>query len=187
MALSGCAQRDDELFDVVDADDRVIGQARRVEVHQQRLWHRAVHVLVFNRHGDVFLQQRSIHKDSAPGCWDSSCSGHLDAGEDYDAAAVRELSEEIGLVLGQPPRRWLRLPATAETGWEFVWVYRLQHEGPFRLHPAEIQRGAWFAPTVVSEAIRQRPQEFAPAFRYLWGQLFPPGRSEIADVPPVSM
>lgn len=165
------AQRADELFDVVDAEDRVLRQARRCDVHHLGLWHRAVHVLVFNGAGKVFLQKRSLAKDTAPGCWDSSCSGHLDAGEAYDNAATRELREELGIVLTTPPERWVRLVACAETGWEFVWVYRLECEGPFDLHPAEIERGAWFAPGEVDGAMTLRPAEFAPAFRHLWTRL----------------
>ena len=165
------AQRADELFDVVDGQDRVTSQARRADVHAQKLLHRAIHVLVFDRAGRVFLQRRSMAKDVAPGRWDSSCSGHLDAGEDYDGAAVRELGEEIGLALSAPPERWLRLEACAQTGWEFVWVYRLEHEGPFRLHPAEIMDGAWYEPAEVDLAVRERAREFSGAFRYIWGRL----------------
>jgi isopentenyldiphosphate isomerase len=167
----GAAQHADELFDVVDQHDRVTGQARRADVHAQKLWHRAIHVLVFDRTGRVFLQRRSMAKDIAPGRWDSSCSGHLDAGEDYDAAAVRELEEEIGLERASAPTRWLRLDACAQTGWEFVWVYRLEHEGPFRLHPAEIMDGAWYEPALLDQALRERPDDFAGAFRYLWERL----------------
>ncbi len=165
------AQRADEVFDVVNAADEVIGQATRAEVHARGLWHRAVHVLVFNAAGQVFLQKRSMAKDMAPGRWDSSCSGHLDAGEDYDVAAVRELAEEIGVVGMEPPRRWIYEEACAATGWEFVWVYRLEHEGPFVLHPAEIEAGRWMAPSEVSRAIAQSPEAFAPAFRHIWWRL----------------
>ena len=56
-----------------------------------------MHVLVFNSRGEIFLQKRSMTKDREPGKWDSSSSGHVDSGEDYDACAVRELREEIGL------------------------------------------------------------------------------------------
>jgi isopentenyl-diphosphate Delta-isomerase len=176
----GVAQRADELFDVVDEHDRVIGQARRADVHAQKLWHRAIHVLVFDRTGRVFLQRRSMAKDVAPGRWDSSCSGHLDAGEDYDAAAMRELGEEIGVVLAVPPQRWFRLDACAQTGWEFVWVYRLEHEGPFRLHPAEIMDGAWYERADLDRAMGERARDFAGAFRYLWARL--PGGAAAAPV-----
>src|SRR5450432_650127 len=85
----------EEWFDVVNARDEVIGRELRRNVHARGLWHRAVHVLVFDGAGHVFLQKRSMLKDLSPGLWDSSCSGHVDSGEDYDLAAVRELGEEI--------------------------------------------------------------------------------------------
>ena len=91
------AQRDDEIFDVVDALDRVISQATRREVHAQGLLHRAVHILILNSSGEVFLQKRSMAKDTHPDCWASSASGHLDAGEDYLSAAIRECKEELGV------------------------------------------------------------------------------------------
>lgn len=86
-----------ELFDVVDEHDRVLRRETRAEVHRQRLLHRAVHILVFNARGEVYLQRRSAQKDTYPHRWTTSCSGHVDAGEDYDTAAVRELAEELGL------------------------------------------------------------------------------------------
>jgi isopentenyldiphosphate isomerase len=95
----------EEIFDIVNERDEVVGQNTRREVHARGLWHRAVHVLVFNARGEVFLQKRSMRKDIAAGKWDSSASGHLDSGEDYDACAVRE---EIGLQLTQPPRHQRR-------------------------------------------------------------------------------
>ncbi len=80
----------EEIFDVVNERDEVIGRRARSEVHRLGLLHRAVHVLVFNARGDIFLQKRSLNKDRQPGVWDSSASGHLDTGESYDAGAVRE-------------------------------------------------------------------------------------------------
>ena len=85
----------EEIFDVVNERDEVIDHRPRSEVHRLGLRHRAVHVLVFNARGDVFLQKRSMLKDCFPGTWDSSASGHLDQGEAYDDCAVRELREEI--------------------------------------------------------------------------------------------
>ena len=81
---------------MVDLDDQVVSHAPRREVHARKLLHRAVHVLVHDHNGRLFLQRRSLSKDTFPGCWDSSCSGHVDAGEDYPIAARRELVEELG-------------------------------------------------------------------------------------------
>lgn len=167
------AQRADELFDVVDEHDQVIGQEQRGEVHLRRLRHRAVHVLCFDGAGRVFLQRRSMLKDSAPGKWCASCSGHLDAGEDYDTAAVRELEEEIGVKVSGPEAltRWMRLEARRETGMEFLWVYTVAHEGPFTLNPVEIMAGEWFERDAVTAAMRERPRDFAGSFRYIWERL----------------
>jgi isopentenyl-diphosphate Delta-isomerase len=93
------------------------------------------------------------------------------AGEDYDATAVRELAEELGLTLPAGAaglRRLFKVEAQPAKGWEFVWVYRLEHEGPFVLHPGEIERGDWFAPEEVDRWIAERPDEIAPALVLLW-------------------
>jgi isopentenyl-diphosphate delta-isomerase type 1 len=159
----------EDIFDIVNERDEVIGRAPRSEVHARGLLHRAVHVLVFNSRGEVFLQKRSMKKDRQPGVWDSSCSGHVDSGEDYDQTAVRELGEEIGLHLNAPPTRLFKLDACAETDAEFVWVYRCQNNGPFQLDPDEIETGDWFAPERVTRWIREKPGDFAPAFVLIWG------------------
>lgn len=161
----------DEIFDIVNERDEVIGRKPRRDVHRDGDKHRAVHVLVFNSHGEVFLQKRSMSKDTFPGAWDSSASGHLDCGEDYDACAVRELREEIGLQVSQCPKRVFKIAACLETGQEFVWVYRCEHEGPFTLHPEEIERGGWFAPEFVTKWIAEKPEEFASAFVLIWKNL----------------
>ncbi|PWU17555.1 MAG: NUDIX hydrolase [Verrucomicrobia bacterium] len=158
----------EEIFDVVNERDEVIGQAPRYEVHSRGLLHRAIHVLVFNSNGRIFLQKRSLSKDRQPGLWDSSASGHLDAGEDYDVCARREVREELGLSLPTTPERVFKLPASAQTDQEHVWVYRCRAEGPFTLAAEEIETGDWFTPAQVSAWMTDRPQEFASAFRLIW-------------------
>jgi isopentenyldiphosphate isomerase len=162
----------EEIFDVVNERDEVIGRETRREVHARGLMHRAVHVLVFNRAGQVFLQKRSLRKDRQPGLWDSSASGHLDSGEDYDACAVRELREEIGLRPAAAPQRLFKLPASAQTDQEHVWVYRCEAEGPFELQAEEIERGDWFTPQEVDRWMAERPGEFAGAFAVIWRKVF---------------
>lgn len=161
----------EEIFDIVNERDEIIGKKLRREVHRDGDKHRAVHVMVFNSRGDVFLQKRSMSKDTFPGAWDSSASGHLDSGEDYDSCAVRELREEIGLQVQVCPKRLFKIAACLETGQEFVWVYRCEHDGPFTLHPEEIERGDWFAPDFVSKWIAEKSEEFASAFVLIWKKL----------------
>jgi isopentenyl-diphosphate delta-isomerase type 1 len=165
------AQRAAEIFDVVNDRDEVVGQQTRGEVHRLGLKHRAVHVLVFNQRGELFLQKRSLKKDTFPGAWDSSTSGHLDQGEDYDTGAVRELREEIGLTATRAPERLFQIEACEDTGQEFVWVYRLQSEGPFTLHPEEIETGGWFTPNAITLWMKERPKDFARAFIFIWNRM----------------
>jgi isopentenyldiphosphate isomerase len=161
----------EEFFDVVNERDEPVGRATRREVHARGLWHRAVYVLVFNQAGRVFIQKRSMRKDMSPGLWDASCSGHVDAGEDYASAVVRELREELGLHVAQPPARILRVEACELTGWEFVWVHRLDADGPFTLHPEEIDGGEWLEPAELSRRMATRPEEFCAPFRMIWAKV----------------
>ena len=164
-------QSREEIFDVVNDRDEVVGQKTRREVHALRLLHRAVHVLVFDSRGNLFLQKRSMKKDCFPGAWDSSASGHLDADESYDACAVRELREEIGLQLAAPLRRLFKVDGCPETGYEFVWVYRCEAEGPFTLHPEEIDSGGWFTPNEITRWMAERPGDFASALLLIWREI----------------
>ena len=161
----------EEIFDVVNIRDEAIGQMSRSEIHRRGLKHRAVHVLVFNARGELFLQKRSMKKDCFPGAWDSSASGHLNSGEDYDVCAVRESGEEIGLKLNGPPPRLFKIAACPETGQEFVWVYRCASEGPFTLHPEEIERGGWFSPAEIQRWIAEKPDQFASGFVLIWREM----------------
>lgn len=160
----------DELFDVVDEQDRVVGQAPRREVHARGWRHRAVHLLVVNAAGRVFLHKRSKTKDLFPSVWDSSAAGHVGAGEDYDESARRELEEELGCRPERPPARLFKIEAREETGWEFVWVYRVEAEGPFTLQVEEIECGDWFVPDAIDRWIAGRPEELAPAFACIWAR-----------------
>jgi 16S rRNA (adenine1518-N6/adenine1519-N6)-dimethyltransferase len=155
-----------EQFAVVDANDRVVGSAPRSEVHANNLLHRAVHILVFNRCGELFLQKRSRWKDRHPLLWDSSAAGHVNAGEDYDPAARRELREELGS--DADLKRIAKLPASVRTGLEFICVYKGVHDGPFTLAPKEIEFGEFFPPDVISGWIAARPGDFAPGFLECW-------------------
>ncbi|WP_309382275.1 NUDIX hydrolase [Cerasicoccus frondis] len=160
-----------EIFDIVDEQDTVIGQAPRSRVHAQGLRHRAVHILVWNSQKQLFLQKRSMNKDQMPGVWTTSCSGHVDSGEDYNIAAVRELGEELGIMIPDASKLELlfKHPACRYTGEEFVQVYKLTWDGDMTLDPEEIDSGAWYAPDELDAFIRADRRNYAPSFRLIWG------------------
>lgn len=165
--LADVPQKESELFDVVDAEDRVIGQATRGDVHARGLMHRAVHVLVFNKRRDCLLQKRSMWKDRHPGVWDSSAAGHLDAGENYESAARRELKEELGIEDAALVYAG-SLPPSEETGWEHIALYLAGHTGSVRFPAAEIEAVIPFPAELLERWIERRPKDFASSFISCW-------------------
>lgn len=87
----------DELLDVINKNDEVTGQTMRSVVHQHGLWHRGVHVFLFNEYGEMLIQKRSADRSNSPSLLDCSVSEHVKAGESYLEAAVRGLKEELGV------------------------------------------------------------------------------------------
>jgi 16S rRNA (adenine1518-N6/adenine1519-N6)-dimethyltransferase len=172
-----------ETFDVVDESDRVLRQASRHDVHRNGWRHRAVHIFVFNRAGELFLQKRSRWKDAHPSRWDSSAAGHVNAADEYEPTALREVREEMGVEV-ERVQLLAKIKAIAMTGWEFVHLFRAEHEGPFRLPPAEIETGAFFPVEVIRDWISRRPEDFASGFLEcfrLWTEGYEPMGFRAAD------
>ena len=155
-----------ERFPIVDKKDRILGHASRSEVHGNNLLHRAVHILIFNEAGEVYLQQRSRWKDRHPLKWDSSAAGHVGAAESYDETARRELIEELGVSV--PLQKISKLPAAQRTDHEFIWLYRGLVSGDLVPNKCEIERGTFLPPAVVHAWTSARPEDFAPGFLECW-------------------
>jgi 16S rRNA (adenine1518-N6/adenine1519-N6)-dimethyltransferase len=126
-----------------------------------------VHIFVFDKRGNVYLQKRSHLKDAHPRVWDSSAAGHLDVGESYAACAIRELHEEIGAVV-ETTTKIAEIPATERTGMEFVELHAANYDGAIKYAPDEIEVGQWFKPATVTDWVNARPQDFATGFIECW-------------------
>jgi 16S rRNA (adenine1518-N6/adenine1519-N6)-dimethyltransferase len=156
----------DEQFPVVDKNDRIVRYASRAEVHGNNLRHRAVHILIFNQAGEVYLQQRSRSKDRHPLKWDSSAAGHVADGEHYNDTAQRELKEELGVSVAL--QKIAKLPASQHTDEEFIWLYHGTVSGALVPDRSEIERGAFLSPSVIDGWTSSRPEDFAPGFLQCW-------------------
>jgi len=91
--------KNEEWFPVVDSDGRVIGKAPRSVCHDGKsmLLHPVIHLHIFNKAGKLYLQKRSMKKDTQPGKWDTSVGGHVSPGETIPQALIRETREELAL------------------------------------------------------------------------------------------
>jgi isopentenyl-diphosphate delta-isomerase len=155
----------DELFDVVDLEDRVIGQERRNVVHARGLAHRAVHIFVFNSRGQLLVQRRSALKDEFPLTYTSSASGHVGAGETYAECAPRELMEEIGL---EAPLEWLvKLPPSPETAHEQTVLFRAVSDAVPTPNETEVASLTYFTLDELRALQAAEPSAFSPPFATL--------------------
>ena len=88
----------EEQIDILNPDGTPAGYScGRTRVHAEGLWHRTVHIWAFDREGKILFQLRARVKENNPGLYDTSCAGHISAGDSSIGAAVRELREELGL------------------------------------------------------------------------------------------
>jgi isopentenyldiphosphate isomerase len=155
-----------EIFDIVDENDRVIGQAFRSLCHgNPALVHRVAHVLVVDAGGCLLLQKRSLSKDVQPGRWDTSVGGHLNPGETYHAAALREMEEELGI---------------RADGLIFLYAYKMRNDfesenvvtylagyrGEVRPDPVEIDEVRLFSRGEIEELLGK--DFFTPNFEEEW-------------------
>lgn len=98
----------EELLDIVDHNDHIIGQKYRSEVYAQNLSNfRVINAFLINDNKEIWIPRRSFHKKLFPLCLDASVGGHVAAGETYDQAFARELQEELNLDLSQTSHRLL--------------------------------------------------------------------------------
>jgi len=156
----------EELLDVVDVDDNLVRRASRGEIHRRGWLHRAVHLFVFNGRGEVYVQRRSSSKDRFPQFLDSSAAGHVDPGESYENAALRELQEELGIEAEL--HEVLRVPASDITDNEHVVLYRVETDAEPVPDPEEIQWGGFMTPAQLTSRMKETPGDFVPGFIYLW-------------------
>lgn len=174
MTLMSTSERtaypsDHEILDVVDADNNVIGQATRREIHDRGLMHRSVHIFVINPEGRLYIQKRAANKESFPGAHDSSAAGHVNAGEGYHECAVREIEEELGLTASQIEMFQVgELGATPDNGWEHVRFYLAKTEHQPVPNPEEVAHGAFYTLDEVEDLIAHPETHFAPTFSALY-------------------
>lgn len=127
---------DDDLVDIVDAEDVVVGRATRADTRRAHLRHRAVYVVVRTSDDGIVVHRRAGWKDVYPGRWDLCFGGVLNAGEDWDAAAARELAEEAGIAAELRPVH----AGTFDDGSLAVVgrVYEAVHDGPYPCPDGEV-------------------------------------------------
>lgn len=161
------AMSDKELIYHVDQDDVVIGSSTKDEGLEHGWVRRFARIFIINSQGEIFLQKRADNERIAPGRWDESTGGHVDYGESYHEAALREAREELGVSFapGQPHEVSYfymeeNVGEKIMPSWNKGFV--VEHEGPFVFQEEEVQGGEWFGPAGVLELVTKSPESCAP-------------------------
>ncbi|MDO8269540.1 MAG: NUDIX domain-containing protein [Candidatus Levybacteria bacterium] len=134
----------DELFIVVDKNDKIIGYRTRKDCHTDKsLIHRSTSIVIFNKKGEILLQKRSLTKDLYPGLYTVSASGHVNKGESYTDTANREIYEEIGIKIPLKFEKKRFFEGPLET--EFDAIFTANYDGPFHLNTEEVEEVEYFS------------------------------------------
>lgn len=159
-----------EVLDVVNDQDDVIGQASMTDVYARQLNHRIVHVLVFNSQGEMLLQKRSEKKAFCPGHWSTSIGGHVQSGETYEAAALREAKEELGIDVALTFLRkdYYRV---SDCQTKFISTFHIVHDGPFVPDPEEVA-GIVFLPVPTIQAMLAQNEPFHPELAHILSKVY---------------
>lgn len=145
----------DELLDIVDEDDRVVGRAPRGEAMARRLRHRVTSVRVRDPRGRIFVHRRTPRKLVFPSMHDVVVGGVVGAGEGYDEGALREAREELGVhELPVPEPRFTFLYDSPEHTW-FVRVYEVVCSAPVRPQPEEVAWWGWLTDDELERRLRR--------------------------------
>ncbi|MCA1218898.1 NUDIX hydrolase [Streptomyces sp. 8L] len=169
---------EDEIVDVVDEDDRVVGQARRGEVYARGLRHRATFVLARDAEDRLFVHRRTATKLIFPSLYDVFVGGVLGPGESYDDGALREAEEELG-VSGLPrPTPLFRFLYDAPDGRGSWWsaVYEVRCTLPVRPQAEEVAWHAFLPPDEVAARLRGEVPPGGAGAAAPWG-FVPDGRA----------
>lgn len=184
MHKDPAVQTTDESLVLIDADDREIGTAEKLDAHRRGLLHRAFSVIVWDSAGRLLLQKRAAGKYHSAGLWTNACCGHPRPGEATEAAAKRRLAEEMGFTC---PLEWLgtvRYEAAFDNGLaehEIVHVFRGRHDGPIAPDPAEAEDYRWRDLAAVRSDMADAPHGFSVWFRRYMAESWP-----VALMPPRS-
>ncbi|UCH81416.1 MAG: NUDIX domain-containing protein [Nitrospiraceae bacterium] len=143
----------EELIEVVTENGDVIKVVPRSEIHgDPSLLHKVIHVLVFNSNSELLLQKRSMSKNVAPGKWDTSVGGHVNAGENLEEAVMREMEEELGINKDVPVYLYSYIHSNPfET--ELVYTYKCIYDGEINFQQDEIDEVRYWSIDEIKKSI----------------------------------
>ena len=106
----------EEKVILVSEVDEQLGLMAKMEAHEKGILHRAFSVFIFNKKGELLLQQRALDKYHSPGLWTNTCCSHQRDGESNIEAGKRRLQEEMGFNCDLKELFWFVYKASFDNG-----------------------------------------------------------------------
>lgn len=151
----------------VNASDEIIGAGPIVNAVSKGTIVRISRIFLCNSKGELLLQKRADTMKSAAGKWDQTAGGHVDVGEDYEAAACRELAEEMGIEnveLNEVAKFYSEETDMAKTKKRFNKIFTGVYDGKVRTDNQEVSDFQWVHPDELSKWIQRKPDDFPSGF-----------------------
>ncbi len=158
---------------LVDEHDNEIGLMEKMEAHEKALLHRAFSVFVFNKKGELLLQQRALHKYHSGGLWTNTCCSHPRKGEEVIQSAHRRLMEEMGFdcELELKHKFIYKAPFTnGLTEHELDYIFTGEYEVAPNPNPDEVASYRWIEMEQLQKEIEEHPENFTVWFRIILDQ-----------------
>ena len=148
MVVDKTSHTNDELADLVDAGDNVIGQEWRSVAYENNMMHqlRGVWFFIKNDKGQLWIARRSAHKSTYPLALDGSAVGLVGAGETYDQSVKREVLEELNIDLNRQPFTLLGYGFAPGFAASHVRVYQMISNDIPPFNKDDIAEGLWLYP-----------------------------------------
>ncbi|MEI9913856.1 MAG: NUDIX domain-containing protein [Candidatus Saccharibacteria bacterium] len=147
----------------VDKDDKVIGSGSITYAVDNSIRVRIARIFLSNSKGEILIQKRSATHKSLPNRWDQTSAGHVDAGEDYDEAAYRELKEEMGIdgvKLTRVKTYYAEEADESQIKKRFNTLYVGSYDGPVKIDPEEVSDYKWLTLDELDKQMTNNPDNF---------------------------
>lgn len=153
---------------LVDEQDRETGVAEKMQAHREGLLHRAFSIFIFNRRGDMLLQQRALEKYHSGGLWTNACCSHPLPGEQTPAAASRRLREELGIQTTLEKIFDFTYRSGLDQGLvehEFDHVFAGFYDGDIPYDQTEVMAVCYKPVDTIRQELENDPEQFTTWFR----------------------
>ncbi len=159
---------------LVNEHDEELGLMEKMEAHEKALLHRAFSVFVFNKSGELLLQQRALDKYHSGGLWTNTCCSHPRPNEPVSDAASRRLQEEMGFVTPLNKVFDFVYKASFDNGLtehEFDHVFVGYYDGKFQPDPLEVNEAVYRSMESIQQSLESKDGLFTAWFEIIFPKM----------------